>query len=165
MQLAARQNYLETEIMTATPQKLQLMLIDAAIRSGERAKQYWEENKDDEASGALIHAQEIVGELLAGLNREVDSQLSQKVASVYLFIFRSLMEATHDRDEEKLQDAMRVLSVERETWRQVCEVCDETQLPEGAQQPEAPQLPEATAPPQLEDQTPEMPSGGFSLEA
>jgi len=159
MQPAARQNYLETEIMTATPQKLQLMLIDAAIRAGRRAKQCWEEDKDDEASEALIQAQEIVGELLAGLNPEVDSQLSQKVASVYLFIFRALMEATHDRDEEKLRDALRVLSTERETWRQVCEECGEAQQPQAAQQPEA------TAPPQLDDQTPDMSSGGFSLEA
>ena len=33
----AHENYLVTEVMTATPQKLQLMLIEAAIRCAARA--------------------------------------------------------------------------------------------------------------------------------
>jgi flagellar protein FliS len=160
MQNAARQNYLETEILTATPQKLQLMLIDAAIRSGRKAAKCWEDGKDGEASEAIIHAQEVVGELLAGLNPEIDSKLSQKVAAVYLFVFRSLMEATAEHSQEKLCDALRVLEMERETWRQLCDKLDEERQSE-----EAPQ-PEAIAPPNLDNEDfPEPLTGGFSLEA
>jgi flagellar protein FliS len=121
MQSSARENYLVTDVMTATPQKLHLMLIEAAIRSAERARDKWQTGEDARASEALIHAHEVVGELLAGLNRDIDAGLARKVAAVYLFVSRSLMEANCQRDDKKLQDALRVLEVERETWRQVCQ--------------------------------------------
>ncbi len=120
MATSAREEYLTTEVMTATPQKLQLMLIDAAIRSAERGKKYLQDDDNEKACEEILHAQEIVGEMLGGLNEEVAPDLVKKVASVYLFVFRSLMEASHERDGEKLDKALRVLQTERETWRQVC---------------------------------------------
>ena len=121
MQSTALKNYLAAEVMTATPQKLQLMLIEAAIRSAQRARAQWQAQRNDQACESLIHAQEIIGELLASLNRETAPELIAEVAAVYLFVFRSLMEANYRRDEAKLNDAIRVLEVERETWQQVCE--------------------------------------------
>jgi len=104
--------------------------------------------------------------LLAGLNPEVDSQLSRKVAAVYLFVFRTLMEATGEKSPEKLHDALRVLEVERETWRQMCDKLGEDQSTEESQ------TPETTAPPHFDDSQlgensglSEPSSGGFSLEA
>ncbi len=171
MESSARNSYLVTEVMTATPQKLQLMLLDAAIRAAERARQRWLAKDDDRACEDLIHAQQIMGELIAGLDDEVDSDLVKKVASVYLFIFRSLMEANHNRDEKKLDDALKVLKVERETWRQVCEELG-SKLPEDraaapATSPGAPlpaDLPPGSGP---ADNLPadNLPAGGFSLEA
>lgn len=119
-----KDNYLETEVMTAAPQKLQLMLIEAAIRQGKRARELWNEardNQDDPAGDALIRCQQIVTELLCGLNPEQDKELVRRVASIYLFVFRSLTEAHLERDEQKLADALEVLEVERETWREVCQ--------------------------------------------
>ena len=114
------QSYLETEILTAPPQKLQLMMIEAAIRFGRRAAGHWQAGEDDQACEALIRAQKIVTELVNGLNRDESPELAGKIAAVYLFVFRSLMEAGYQRDREKLDDALGVLEVERETWRQVC---------------------------------------------
>jgi len=107
MEASAQESYLVTEVMTATPQKLQLMLIDAAIRSAEKARRLWQEQKNDEACEALIHAQEIVGQMLASLNHEPAPELTRKVAAVYLFIFRSLMEANFHRDESRRKQAGR----------------------------------------------------------
>jgi flagellar protein FliS len=121
MRSSARESYLVTEIMTATPQKLQLLLIEAAIRSAQRARQKWQEEDCEQACEALIHAQEIVGELLAALDRELNAELVKKMAAIYLFVFRSLMEANSQRDQQKLNDAIKVLEVERQTWQMVCE--------------------------------------------
>ena len=159
MESSARESYLVTEVMTATPQKLQLMLIEAALRSAERARQRWRTQDDEQACEALIHAQQIISELLAGLDREVDSDLVKKVASIYLFVFRTLMEANGERSEEKLNDAIRVLQVERETWRQVCERL-------GGKKP--PAVPRTSPGPHLlppEDTVDDLGSSGISLEA
>ncbi len=121
MNQSARDNYLVTEVMTATPQKLQLMLIEAALRMAERGRSKWREGDDLQAAESLSRAQQIVGELLASLDRDSDLPMVRRVAAIYLYLFRTLMEASHAHDEVKLADAVRVLEEERETWRQVCE--------------------------------------------
>lgn len=121
MPASARDTYLETEVLTATPQKLQLMLIDGALRFIELARRHWKNDEDEEACEALIRSQRIVTELLGGLNKDVDPDLAGKVASIYLFVFCTLLSANNERDEEKLDDVVRILNIERETWRQVCE--------------------------------------------
>jgi flagellar protein FliS len=170
MPSSARENYLTTEVLTAPPQKLHLMLIEAAIRSAEQGRRHWQANQPDQASEALLHAQEILGEMLAGLNPQVDAALAKKVAAVYLFIYRALMDATLHHDEKKLDDALRVLAVERSTWRQVCEKLSSTKGAAGEaasislsaeiSRPAAPSIPDLSARSRLTD----LPAGGFSLE-
>jgi len=121
MSVSSPGSYIETEVMTASPQKLQLMMIDAAIRFAKRAKLHWEADEDEEASEVLIRAQQVMGELLGGLNREASPQLVGKIASIYVFVFRNLMEAALEQDVEKVDGAIKVLEAEQETWRQVCQ--------------------------------------------
>lgn len=180
MQSSIRDNYLETEVMTATPQKLQYMLIDAAIRNLQRGKHLRAENQHDQACEALIRAQEIVTQILTGLNREVDAQLTRKVASIYMFVFRTLNEAQVGHDVAKLDECIRVLEVERETWRLLCEQLEQEEPSENAaaratlSAEPTPDTPAASGPP-----SPKMPSldlssdlvggegasAGFSIEA
>jgi len=161
MTYSPQQSYLTTEVMTAPPQKLQLMLLDTAIRSAERARLLWQETDEATAAGALDRAQLIVGEILAGLKREADPELVGKVSSVYLFLFRTLGDASVHRDQQKLEDALAVLRVERETWRQLCEKLAGASSSPDADVPSNPPVP-----------TPHMPESedvathtGFSLEA
>ena len=122
MTRAAQETYLTAEVMTATPQKLQLMLTETAMRLIERTRQSWRAGEDAQACESVIRAQEIIVQMLSSLNPEVDRALVKKVADVYLFVHRALMEAATFRDEKKLDDAQRVLAIERETWRRVCEM-------------------------------------------
>lgn len=121
MRVSARETYLATEVLTAPPQKLHLLLVEAAIRACEKARALWQQKQDAQAGEALIRAQEIMSELVAGLNRQADPQLVRQVASLYLFIYRNLLEASFLRDEKKLDDALRVLREERTTWQLVCQ--------------------------------------------
>ena len=115
--------YLENDVRTASPQKLRLMLIEAAIRNIDRTKQAWqaEEGDDGSALETLIKAQNIVSELLATIDRETDPELASRVNDIYLFIYRRLLDAGMELNPAKLDDARRVLEEERETWRQVVE--------------------------------------------
>jgi flagellar protein FliS len=121
MPSSVRDSYLETEVMTATPQKLQYMLLDAAILAIQKTKNFWAQDRAEVGCETLIRAQQITSELLCGLNREIDSNLAKKVASIYLFVFRSLVDANTQQDVEKLDGALAVLEIERETWRRVCD--------------------------------------------
>jgi flagellar protein FliS len=117
----ALRNYLATEILTAAPQKLQLMLIEGAMRFGQQARALWNEGRDDQAGEAIIRCQQIVAQLLAGLKREEQPELSQQISGVYVFILNSLIAAHVNRDEQKLADALSVLAEEQVTWRAICQ--------------------------------------------
>ena len=121
MDVSVRDRYLNAEVMTATPQKLQLMVVEAAIRSCEKARSFWRRDDPGAACEALIHAQACMGELLGALNSDAEADLVGKMASVYLFVFQRLIEANNNADEAMLDEALRVLHTERETWRRVCE--------------------------------------------
>ena len=121
-------NYLETDVLTAPPQKLQLMLIEGAIKRAELARTHWKAGDNDQASEELIRVQQILTELIGGLNSEANPELAKRIAAVYLFVFRTILDASSRRDEKKLDEAIRVLEVERETWRQVSrELCNTTE--------------------------------------
>ena len=127
MSASPRESYLEAEILTAPAHKLHFMLIDAAIRSIEQAQQLWKACQNDDACERIIRAQQIVTELLSSLNHEANAELAKKIAAIYFYVFRQLLEANLERSEEKLADALRVLQSERETWRQVCEKVGRTE--------------------------------------
>ncbi len=113
--------YLTTEVFTAPPQKLQLMLIEMAIRLVERAKQQFAAQAFTEACMTLVNAQQIADQLIAGVNREASPELADRVLAVYDFIARRLREANTERDLRKLDDVARILEIERETWQAVCD--------------------------------------------
>jgi flagellar secretion chaperone FliS len=164
MQSPANANqYLTTEVFTAPPQKLQLMLIEAAIRMVTRTKRHWQAAENGQAGLALVHAQEIVDQLIRGVNREVCPELADRVLAVYMFIARCLTEAFQNQDEKKLEDALRVLGVERETWRQLCEKIGSENEGEHAEFISSTAKMPAMAP--LMDSFGDLPATGFSLEA
>ena len=121
MNTTANDSYLATEVLTASPQRLHLMLIDGAIRNCNRTLHCWENKEYEPAFEALLRAQKIVSEILGTIDFEADTDLIRKVAGVYTFIYRCLTEAALSRNASKVADALRVLTVERETWQQVCE--------------------------------------------
>ena len=120
--------YLESQIMTATPQKLRLLLIEGAIRYARQTIELWELQQPERAVESLIHCRAIIRELLSGISIE-HSDLTRKVAAVYVFLLRCLTEAHISRDRARVEDTIRVLEVERETWRIVCEKMPHAPVP------------------------------------
>jgi flagellar secretion chaperone FliS len=164
MQFPANANqYLTTEVFTAPPQKLQLMLIETAIRLIARAKQHWRDKEMGEACLALLDAQQIVDQLIAGVNREVSPDLADRVLGVYDFLARRLRESAADCDEKKLDDTARVLEIERGTWKMVCDELSGKIADAPAESPSAASNNPPPAP--LFDSFGDLTATGFSLEA
>lgn len=126
-QSSVREQYLQADVFSATPQKLQLLLVEAAMKNILRTKKYWQEGDIGEAFESLTKAQDIIAEVLCSLDVEGSPEIAKKLASVYVFIFRRLADAGMSQSVEKLDDAYRVLCSERETWKLVCEKFGSTQ--------------------------------------
>jgi flagellar protein FliS len=117
-------SYLQTRVLTAPQHKLQLMLLEGALRHGRRAEQLLDQGHDAAAGEALLRSQEIIAELIAGLRPELAPELVRRAAGLYVFVHRSLVMAQFQRDGAKLRQALDVLELECETWRQVSQQLD-----------------------------------------
>ena len=126
----ARDAYLETQIRTATPQKLRLMLIDGALRFAQQAIECWDREEQRGARcNALARCHDILIELYGSIRTD-QLPVTHQVKAIYRFLFRQLAEAASTGDCQKVRDIVRVLEQERATWRQLCEQMPEPPLRE-----------------------------------
>ncbi len=114
---ASENPYLRDAVMTATPEQLQLMLYDGCIRFALQARDAIEKNDYETSYEKLGRAQQIIIEMDNGLNYDVNRELCERVASIYNFLYRKLVDASIHRDIGAINDALKVLRVERETWQ------------------------------------------------
>jgi flagellar protein FliS len=112
----AANSYLRTKVLTATPEQLQLLLYDGAIRFAEQGKVALQK-KDFEASyNSLSRAQKIITELAGSLRPSVFPELCGKLASLYNYVYRKLVEANAKHTIDSLDEALSILRFQRETW-------------------------------------------------
>jgi flagellar protein FliS len=110
------QNYLRTKVLTATPEQLQLMLYDGAIRFAEQARVALEQRNHEQSYNLIVRVQRILTELSATLKHDVAPELCGKLSSLYNFVYRKLIEANVDHGLPPLDEALRILRYQRETW-------------------------------------------------
>src|SRR6516162_7716114 len=84
----AAQQYLRTKVLTATPEQLQLMLYDGALRFGEQAKLALEQKKFEESYTLISRVQKIVAELMSSLKHDVFPELCAKLSALYNYAYR-----------------------------------------------------------------------------
>jgi flagellar protein FliS len=112
----ASNQYLKMKVMTATPEQLQLLLYDGAIRFCEQARLALEKKEYSESFDRLTRAQRILAELLSSLRFDVLPDLCRKMSSLYNFVYRKLIEANTEHSIASLDEAVRILKYQRETW-------------------------------------------------
>jgi flagellar secretion chaperone FliS len=112
--------YLESKVLTAPPQRLQLLLIEGAIRFARQAEESLRNSDRVAASSSLLRTIDIIGELLAAA-RANKSELNKSVADLYWYLFRRASEAKINSDPAALAETLRLLDYERQTWQMLCD--------------------------------------------
>lgn len=109
--------YLRDAVLTATPEQLHLMLYDGAIRNATQAREAILRKDYETSYEKLTRAQHIMLEMQNGLNFDVNRELCERVAAIYGFLYHKLVDANVHRRVEDIDDALKVLRIERETWQ------------------------------------------------
>lgn len=109
--------YLKNAVMTATPEQLQLMLYDGAIRFVRQAREALLANDLTTSCEKLLRAQRIMLELESGLRHDVNPALCSQLVALYRFVYQRLIDANIQRDLPALDESLRILEHQRETWR------------------------------------------------
>jgi flagellar protein FliS len=134
--------YLRNAVMTATPEQLQLMLYDGAIRFVMQGRDAIEQKDFEKIYNSLSRAQAIVLEMQRGLRREVNPELCDRMSAIYSFLYRKLVDASVNRSLPDVDDVLRILRYQRETWVMLIKKVAETRA-ESAGTPGQPTSPDS----------------------
>ena len=112
----AANQYLRTKVLTATPEQLQMMLFDGALVFCEQARLALMAKNLEQSHDLISRVQKILLELSCSLKHDVLPDLCGKLAALYNYAYRKLIEANVRHDLASLEQAMSILKYQRETW-------------------------------------------------
>ncbi len=125
-------SYLRNAVMTASPEQLHLMLYDGAIRFSLQARDAIEARDYETSYNKLSRAQAIILEMQSGLRPEVNRELCERMAAIYSFIYRKLVDASVHHSVSDLDDALKILRYQRETWVMLIDKVNQTRAEQGS---------------------------------
>jgi flagellar secretion chaperone FliS len=108
--------YLRTKVLTASPEELRLMLLEGAVKFARQGREGMEARDYEAMYAGLSQARDIVFELMTTIRGDVDPDLAANARGLYAFIYRTIVEASLEKDAVKAGKAIELLEYERETW-------------------------------------------------
>ena len=116
-----RNRYVGDSVGTASPARLVTMLYDRLVRDLTTGEAALAAGDLHAANGALIHAQEIVWELAAGLDPTKWSG-GPALAALYQFMLDELLDANVKKDAAKVVSVRELVEPLRDAWHQAAEL-------------------------------------------
>ena len=118
----AYQAYRTTQIQTASPAELILLLYDGAIKYCKQAQLHLENGEKELAHNALIRSQDIIDELAVSLDFSASEEIAQGLAQLYDYMGQRLIEANIKKDKAPITEVVAMLQELRETWAEVAKM-------------------------------------------
>ncbi|MGF1660906.1 MAG: flagellar export chaperone FliS [Kineosporiaceae bacterium] len=114
---ARRGRFLAQQVETATPAGLLVMLYDRLVVDLVRSEEALAGGDRGGAHTALVHAQEIVAELLSTLDTEAWDGAG-RLAGLYTYLLRELVGANVARDAARVAACRGLVEPLRDAWRE-----------------------------------------------
>lgn len=108
--------YLTTRVMSASPQELRLLLLEAAVKHTRQACEGLRTKNFELSYNGFTQARAIALELITGISEDADPEIADKVRAVFLFIYRELMDSSFEKNIAKAEKVVELLEYERDTW-------------------------------------------------
>lgn len=110
--------YRQTQVETAGPLELIIMMYDGAIRFCNQGKAAIEGKKFNEANKLLQRAQDVIDELNFSLNLEA-GEIASHLRSLYDYINSKLVEANIKKDPALITQMVELLAELRSSWAEL----------------------------------------------
>ncbi|MBL7251700.1 flagellar export chaperone FliS [Alloalcanivorax sp. C16-2] len=110
----------ESGVLSASPHQLITMLFDGAASAIRTARLHMENQRPARKGEAISKALDIVNNgLLAALDRDKGGEVAERLAALYDYIARLLLNANLRNDPASLEEAGRLLEDIASAWRQI----------------------------------------------
>jgi flagellar secretion chaperone FliS len=114
----AKRAYTEASVLTAPPERLVVMLYDGAIRFLHQAAVALRADNRKVFLDRVQRGEAIINELNVTLDMR-QGEIAERLRAIYIFCGLHLSSATIERDPEKVENVIRLLSELREAWAQI----------------------------------------------
>lgn len=108
--------YKSTQIQTATPGQLIIMLYDGAIKFCKFSKNAIIEKDISNSNKYLIKVQDIITELMISLDMKAGGDIAKNLYSIYDYMLRTLVSANMKKDIDKITEIQELLEDLKESW-------------------------------------------------
>ena len=108
-----------TDIETASPHRLILLLIDGALEKLRAARRAMEQSKIADKGANISWAISIIDGLRASLNLEQGGEIAANLDRLYDYMTRTLVEANLNGDRSKLDEVEALLNELKAGWRAI----------------------------------------------
>ncbi|HZT39353.1 MAG TPA: flagellar export chaperone FliS [Bryobacteraceae bacterium] len=116
---ALRENYLESEVMTASPVGLIRLLYRGAVDAVRAARACLKSGDITERSAQITKAGRILTELAVSLDHAKGGEISRGLAELYDYMQRRLNEANFHQTEPPLAEVEGLLTTLLEAWERI----------------------------------------------
>ena len=120
----AAEHYRNTQVMTASPMTLVLMLYDECIRSLKQAEEAFGtegHERFQKINNHVLHAQDIVTELAVSLDMEKGGKVAGSLQRLYEFMASHLSRANAQKTAKPIRDVREMMEELREAWATVAD--------------------------------------------
>lgn len=114
--MAATDEYLENQVLTASPHQLHLMVLDGAIRFARQGMAAMSDGSGESVRWALQRARNCVSDLIGAIKPQTAPDLAEPQKQLFLNVYWNLAVAEIERNPERIADGLRILQMHRETW-------------------------------------------------
>jgi len=114
--------YKNNEILTATPEKLMIMLYDAAIQFLFKARKAIDENNPADICTNIIGCQKILREFMKTIDLENGVEVGKYLFVFYDKLVRMLYQVNRKRDKEKLEEVINELKTLRKAFLEAIDI-------------------------------------------
>lgn len=123
---SALKTYQKTSIETADTLKLVILCYETAIKDLEFARDCHENRALEKGYPKIHHAQDIIMELMLGLDYERGGEISVNLSRLYNYILRKLMGINSAMDTSVYGHLIGMLSELKDAWEQVRKTTSDT---------------------------------------
>ncbi len=120
--------YKQTQVLTASREKVLLLMYSGAIKFLNQAIEAGESKNTAERALLIGKTQNIVSELRSTLNFEASFEIASELERLYDFITERLIKANQDLSPQPLKDSLKILITLNEAWEQAIASLQKEQL-------------------------------------
>jgi len=113
--------YQRTKVETVDPVRLVVMCYEAIVKDLQDAKKYHQERNIEASYDKIRHAQDVITELLVGLDYEKGGDIAVNLGRIYNFVLRQLIAVNTRTKPDYYDPLIQIMESLKEAWEQIAQ--------------------------------------------